>query len=315
MGKMQKRSRLKRKVDACFDVAATSNPTRRSAMKVVAGGGLSLAGAVVMPGLLRAKSPIAFGLTPVFLDSDMEIMALLTQYFSERLNHPVQPVKRRTYQEITTMLLSGQLDAAWVCGFPFVQYRERLSLLAVPLYRGRPLYQSYLIVERSRKATDVTDLRGDVHAFSDPNSNSGYLVTRHLLWQMKETPESYFDRTLFTYGHRNVIRAVSSGLANSGSVDGYVWDVMKETEDSLIAGTQVIRKSEFLGFPPIASNAQPRNPAATKALTKALLDMAGDPLGRQILGILRLDGFVERDVSLFDGIAKKYSAIRQDGNG
>ncbi len=294
---------------------AGARACRRSALKVMAGGGFALAGAVVLPGLVRANSPITFGLTPVFLDSDLEIMALMTRYFSERLNHPVQLVKRRTYQEITAMLLSGQLDAAWICGFPYIQYRDRLSLLAVPQYLGRPLYKSYLIAEIDRDVSDFSGLRGDVHAFSDPNSNSGYLVTRHLLWQMQETPDSYFGRTLFTYGHRNVIRAVSSGLANSGSVDGYVWDVMKETEDTLVAGTQVVRKSEFLGFPPIASAAQPKNPVATKALTKALLDMSGDPLGRKILGILRLDGFVERNPSLFDGIARKYADIQQDGNG
>jgi cytochrome c len=32
------------------------------------------------------------------------------------------PVKRRTCHEITALLLSGELDAAWICGFHFVQH-------------------------------------------------------------------------------------------------------------------------------------------------------------------------------------------------
>ena len=38
----------------------------------------------------------------------------------------------------------------------------------------------------------------------------------------------------------------------SGSVDGYVYEVMRETEPDLIAPTKVIQQSELLGFPPIA---------------------------------------------------------------
>src|SRR3989304_7118889 len=133
---------------------------------------------------------------------------------------------RRTYQETPALLLSGYLDAAWICGYPFIQYQDRLSLVAVPVWRGRPKYQSYLIVGRDRPVAGVSDLRGDIHAFSDPDSNSGYLVTQALLADEGEIPSTYFSKTFFTYSHRDVVRAVAAGLAESGSVDGYVWEVM-----------------------------------------------------------------------------------------
>ena len=48
------------------------------------------------------------------------------------------------------MALSGQLDVAWVCDDPYVQHEDQLALLAVPLYRRQPLYQTHVIVnERS----------------------------------------------------------------------------------------------------------------------------------------------------------------------
>ena len=43
------------------------------------------------------------------------------------------------------MLLAGQIDAAWICGYPYVRHRDDFALLAVPIWRGQPLYQSYLI--------------------------------------------------------------------------------------------------------------------------------------------------------------------------
>jgi phosphonate transport system substrate-binding protein len=253
---------------------------------------------------------VRFGLTPVFLDSDIQLLAALEAYLSRRLGQPVTLVKRRTYQEITAMLLSEQLDAAWICGFPLVQHVDQLALVAVPVWRGQPLYRSYLIAGVDDPVASITDMRGYVHAFSDPDSNSGYLVTRHLLTTMNERPDTFFSRNFFTYGHRDVIRAVAAGLAQSGSVDGYVWEVVREIEPRLTDGTRIVRRSELLGFPPVACGAGLRDSPTVKALTQVLLTMDGDEAGRQLLRTLRLDRFVAGDLHLFDGIAEKYREVR-----
>jgi hypothetical protein len=86
-----------------------------------------------------------------------------------------------------------------------VQYRTQLDLLAVPVWRGQPLYSAYVIVEASRAAEGFDDLAGDIHALSDPDSNSGYLVTRGLLADKGTSPEAFFRRSFYTYGHRNGI--------------------------------------------------------------------------------------------------------------
>lgn len=260
--------------------------------------------------LRAAEAPVSFGLTPVFLESDLQLLSRLETYLAGRLNSPVVLVKRRTYQEITALLLSSQIDAAWICGYPFVQHPDRLALVAVPVYHGQPLYQSYVIVHRTSPAQTVEDLRGGTHAFSDPDSNSGFLVMRHLLATMGASPTTFFSGSFFTYGHRNVVRAVASGLAQSGSVDGYVWDVLQEVEPNLTAATRVLRKSEPLGFPPVACNAQLKDAARTQALAKALMTMPDDPVGRAVLAELRLDGFTSGSPALFDGIAEKYRLVR-----
>ena len=181
-----------------------------------------------------ATEPVSIGLNPLFLDSDIQLLSLIQSYLAAQLGRTVQLIKRRTYQEITALLLSGQLDAAWVCDDPYVQHEDRLALLAVPLYRHEPLYQTYVIVSEGSKAQSFDDIRGTVHAFSDPDSTSGFLVTRSLLALRHTTPTQFFRTFFFTYGHRNVVRAVATGLAESGSIDGYVWDVMREREPELI---------------------------------------------------------------------------------
>jgi phosphonate transport system substrate-binding protein len=272
--------------------------------------GLAAAGALLCPSSSMADLPLRFGLTPVFLTSDLELLARLKTYLERATDRPVRLVTKRTYQEITTLLVSGQLDAAWICGYPFVAYRPQLSLVAVPVWRGQPLYRSYLIAGRDRAGASLDDLRGDTHAFSDPDSNSGWLVTATALARRGQTPDRFFGQTIFTWGHRNVVRAVASGLADSGSVDGYVYEVMRETEPNLIAGTRVVTMSELLGFPPVACSAAVAEEPATKQLRAALLQMGGDADGAAVLQMLRLDGFTAANAALFDSIAAEVAVVR-----
>jgi phosphonate transport system substrate-binding protein len=270
-----------------------------------------LAGAVAaLPLLARATDSFNFGLTPVFLDSDVELLAMLSKYLTQKLGRSVQLVQRRTYQEITAMLLSGQLDAAWVCDGPYVAYEDKLALVEVPLFNRKPLYQTYIIVSKSSKAQSFDDIRGTVHAFSDPDSTAGYLYTRYLLALRHTTPAEFFRQFFFAYGHQNVIRAVSAGLAESGSIDGYVWEVMKEREANLINGTRIVCRSDWLGFPPIVAPKVISDTPELKVFAAALMDMRSDPLGSKILAILGLDGFITASPALYTGTMDIWQVVR-----
>lgn len=301
---MQSQRRRVRRLLLPKGFSASSDFSRRRA---VAGAVGLLAASSTQP--LRAQSPVYFGLTPVFLDSDIKLLAALESYLAGRLGRPVSLVKRRTYQEITAMLLSEQLDAAWICGFPLVQHADQLALVAVPVWQGKPMYRSYIIAGADDPVRSLADMRGYVHAFSDPDSNSGFLVTRYLLTTMNERPETFFSRFFFTYGHRNVIRAVAAGLAQSGSVDGYVWQVVREIEPAMTERTRVVRESELLGFPPVACNARLAATDTVVAIRNALVTMDTNASGRELLATLRLDGFTPGGMNLFEGIAQKYRVV------
>lgn len=285
-------------------------PSRRDALQSA----LAFAASCLpLPAIAQRQRAIQVGLTPVFLTSDLELLGNLQTYLARAWNCDVQLVTRRTYQEITTLLVTDQIDAAWICGYPYVQYRDQLDLLAVPIWQGKPLYQSYVIVEASRAVESFDQLAGDIHAFSDPDSNSGFLVTRDLLADRSVRPETFFKHFFYTYGHRNVVRAVAGGLAQSGSVDGYVWEVLREVEPALTSQTRVLRRSELLGFPPIAAGKHPPGPRSAAELAGAFLRMPEVEEGRKVLGALRLDGFTASEPSLFDTIAAKVEHIRRVG--
>lgn len=257
-----------------------------------------------------SKGVIRFGLTPVFLSDDLQLLAVIKTYLETATGYTIELTTRRTYQEVTALLVSGQLDAAWICGYPFIKYRDDLELVAVPEWNGKPFYQSYIITRTDRKIAGFSELEGDIHAYSDPDSNSGYLVTNALLHERNQSSDKFFKSTIFTYSHRNVIRAVASGLVQSGSVDGYVWEVMREIDPDLCAMTKIVRKSEWFGFPPIATNKHLVGSQPILALQQALFSAKQSKDGRAMLDYLRLSGFQKSSPSIFDGVAEKVNALR-----
>jgi phosphate/phosphite/phosphonate ABC transporter binding protein len=270
---------------------------------------LTSVSALAAPALARAAPVFRLGLTPVFLDNDAVIIAKLRAGLAGALGVAVDLQQRRTYKEVTEMLLEGALDAAWLCGYPYLQNRDTLSVVAVPVWNGQPLYRSYLIVAEGDNAAALDDLKGGVHAFSDPDSNSGFLVTASDLARKGLRPDEFFGRTIFTYGHRNVVRAVASGLVRSGSVDGYVWEALAKVEPGMTARTKVIARSEWLGFPPVCARTDRLGNGDVAAFQRAVLDFGQSTDGRAALDLLQLDGMTTAGPALFDGIALRMQTL------
>lgn len=252
---------------------------------------------------VQSGPPLRFGTTPVFLDDRLALLGLWQSYLQAKLGRTVTFVQRGSYREIVDLLLTDRLDAAWLCGYPYVLYEPRLHLIATASYRGQPLYQSHLIVPEADAVTQaVSQLKGRVFAYSDPLSNSGYLVPRVELIRSGLEPDLFFRRSFFTFGHRKVVEAVRVGLAHGGAVDGYVWDTLHAQHPEETAGLRVAWRSPAHGFPPIVTRAG--LPADDRdALTRALISMGNSEPGSMLLQRLNIDGF-ER-VS-----AKQFASIR-----
>lgn len=262
---------------------------------------------------LAVARPLRIGTTAVILHDQVGFLNAWRAYLEAQLGAPVQFVQRGAYREINDLLRAEELDFAWVCGFPYARNRSLMQLLAMPLWDGRPLYRSYLIVPATDRTTaSFADLAGRVFAYSDPDSNSGFLVPQYELYRLGNDPAAFFRRTFFTYAHSKVVLAVGQGLASGGAVDGYVWETMARQSPALTAATRVAWRSEEYGFPPLV--ARRSLPAATfDSVQGALIGMSGDPVGRTLLRTLNLDGFAPPEERVFDGIAGivEFVAARQ----
>ncbi len=259
-----------------------------------------------LPSPARAgnRPPLRIGLTPVFLDEQAVFLEAWRAYLAQRLGRPVEFVQRGSYREIVDLLAQHKLDAAWLCGFPYVRHERRLKLVAVPLFQGKPLYRSYLIVPATdTHSRSLLDLRGKAFAYSDPDSNSGFLYTQFRLAQIGERSEAFFSRTFFTWAHRKVVDAVAVELAQGGAVDGYVWETLRRSHSELTDRTRVVEQSPEFGFPPFVARVSLPE-ADFAALRQVLVAMGGDVEGKKLLAQLNLDGFAPGERKLYDGIAR-----------
>lgn len=249
-----------------------------------------------------ALSPLRFASTPVFLNDQVSLLDRWRRYLEAQIGRPVHFVQRGSYREIVDLLLNGSVDAAWLCGYPLILYENRLSVVAVPRYQGAALYKSHLIVPSSDTSTkQVLDLKGRVFAYSDPFSNSGYLVPRAEIVLGGEKPPTFFRRSFFTFSHRKVVDAVRAGLADAGAVDGYVWDTIAAQFPGSVVGLRVAWRSAFHGFPPVVAR---RNWASDQArqLGDALLGMQSSLEGRSILERLNIESFEDAQPRQYDSI-------------
>jgi phosphonate transport system substrate-binding protein len=229
----------------------------------------------------------------------------LLDYIGQKMGREIQFIQRKTYGEINQLLARGQIDLAFICSGPYVVGKEKygFQLVATPEVQNSHFYHSYLIINKTSEFRTLEDLRGRVFAFTDPDSNSGKLVPTYWLWQMGETAETFFEKTIYTYSHDNAILAVARGMVDGAAVDGLIWEYYNNKNPIFTSKTRIIRKSEPYGIPPMVA----ANSISSELLTKIrilLFSMHQDPQGKAILKELMIDKFIVPKDKWYDSIRK-----------
>lgn len=224
-------------------------------------------------------------------------------YIGKRLQIQVNFIDRESYEEVNSLLKSGEIDAAFVCSGPYVEslMDSGIELLVVPKAYGKTVYHSYIIVNSESAIDSLKGLRGKSFAFTDPKSNSGKLVPTYMLARMGETPESFFSKYIYTYAHDKSIDSVALGIVDGAAVDSLVWEYLRKTNPSSVEKTKIIYKSPPYGIPPFVVR-KGLDPNLRARLKQIMLDMTHDEEGLRILKGMMLDAFVEGNDSAYDSV-------------
>lgn len=234
----------------------------------------------------------------------------LLNYIEEKLERQVKFVDRETYADVNDLIRLGDIDVAFVCGRPYVDGHDEfgMELLVAPQVYGKTVYYSYFIVYNDSPIESFEGLRGKSFAFADPISNSGKLVPTYILAKMGETPDSYFQKYVYTYAHDKSIKAVAQGIVDGAAVDSLIWEYLNRTNPEFTSKTKVIEKSLPYGIPPVV--ARPGlDPELKEKIKQIFLNAHDDEKGRKILKGMMIDKFVVIDDSAYDSIREMKSWI------
>jgi phosphonate transport system substrate-binding protein len=251
---------------------------------------------------LQAIKPLRVAVAAVISPKgNVESYSDLLNYIGEKIGRPVELVQRQTYAEVNDLVKQGQVDLAFVCTSAYVagQRDFGMELLVAPQVNGETVYYSLLIVPASSSARSLEDLRGKTFAFTDPLSLTGRVYPTLKVTTLGATPETFFERTFYTYSHDNAIRAVANQVADGANVDSLVYEYFVARDPEIVSKTRVIDRSPAFGIPPVVVNPK-LNPQLKTLLREILLQADSDAVGRRILKNLMIDRFVVVPESLYD---------------
>ncbi|MEI7456030.1 MAG: PhnD/SsuA/transferrin family substrate-binding protein [Nitrosomonadales bacterium] len=253
--------------------------------------------------------PLRLGITSATARGQYTLLEEWRAYLQQRLDRPVEFVFRESYLESMDLMKQNKLDFAWISSPAYFENSHQMSLLATPLYQGKPFDRSYLIVPSSdHSSQSLLDFKNKVFAYVDPDSGTGYLQPRYELLQQQQNPERFFKKTFFTHDHQKIVAAVAIGMADAGAMSGFAWDSLARSRPDITSQTRIVKRSAKYGFPPIIA----RNSLEKRdfnSMQRVLIDMNQDPDGIKLLQRLNLDGFIVADKKLYQGVHRMMRRI------
>jgi phosphonate transport system substrate-binding protein len=209
-------------------------------------------------------------------------------------------------------------DLSFICGLPYVLCTRRqpssIEAIAAPVlqgerYQNKPIYYSDVIVHRDSLFQSFADLRGRSWAYNEPESQSGYGITRYWLVKLGETG-GYFGKVLEAGFHQTAIQMVCDGRVDAAAIDSQVLAVELHDHARLAEQLQVIESLGPSTIQPLA--AATRLPKRLKQDIQAVLvEMHLDTEALPYLERGFIDHFVAVQDSDYDDIRQMLGACTE----
>lgn len=239
---------------------------------------------------------------------NMEAMCrAIAERAGARLGIAAEFVGDMPWQERERRFAAGEIDVAWICGLPYIEYWDRraIRLLAAPVmsaarYGGRAVYFSDLVVHRHSRFRALADLRGARFAYNEPRSHSGHNVVRHRLARMGEL-DGFFGAALESGAHQTSLAWIMEGRVDAAAIDSTVLELELMRRPALADQVMTIEALGPSPIPPwVVRDTLPR--AMLERLQALLLQLHQDEVVRNVLGAHGVSHFVAVDDRHYDPI-------------
>ncbi len=213
-------------------------------------------------------------------------------------------------------------DFSFICGLPYVlrtaprRIPAELHALAAPVligdrYQRRPIYFSDVVVHRDSPFHTFDDLRGCTWAYNEPESQSGYGITRYHLLTSGET-RGFFGKVVQAGFHHTALRWVANRQIDAAAIDSHLLAVILRDYPTLAEQIRVITSLGPSTIQPFAAAARVP-PSLQHDVRAALTAIHETDEGRAVLSDGLIECFVPVDDQTYDDIRVMLGACEQAG--
>jgi phosphonate transport system substrate-binding protein len=248
-------------------------------------------------------------ITSIQAPNQDRIAAVLANYLGEKLGIACEFIADPPWQERERMIDTGHANIGWICGLPYVHKIDRagvqIELLVAPVmanarYKGRPVYFSDVIVHSESNFTTFADLRGRRWAYNEPNSHSGYNLTRFMLAKMGEF-DDFFEHVTEAGSHQAALQLLLDGKIDGTSIDSTVLEIELRHKPDLSTHLRKLATWGPSPIPPWVIHKQVPSHMRDK-IRITLLEMDSDLKGKVVLADLGIKKFTQVNDTYYDPI-------------
>ncbi len=232
-------------------------------------------------------------------------------WLSHQAHYPLDIKRVNSYNDLSNFLHRHPDALTWIGGVSLLQgyKRHEMQLLAVPIFKGAPVYHSLIITQEGRKEKALTDFKHQVLAYPDVYSSSGFIAPTYALKAQGLDIQNYFRYLMRTETHENSIEAVLAHQADVAAVDEYIFTQYLSLHPHAANQLTVLQKLGPYPFPPLIAGREVSK-QTMQQLQEALIHMPNDAEGAKILKAFGLDGFIRKDISYYKPIQAILEALQ-----
>lgn len=258
--------------------------------KIVSGAVFATSLLVAVP--TYANDVLTFGVVPQQAANKLaRNWGPIFSYLSQRSGLNIKFATAPDIPEFERRLANGEYDIAYMNPYHYTVFGDKPGYVAIAKQKDKSI-TGILVARKDTDLTAIEQLQGNL-AFPAPAAFAASILTRSALHEAGVI----FDPK-YVKSHDSVYRAVAKGLFAAG---GGVVRTFNNTEDEIRDQLKIFWRSNK--YTPHAIAVHPRlDISSIENLQAAMLVMADDPQGAELLKAINFKGFMHADYADWDDV-------------